>query len=151
MTEGPNLDVRTTDAPETPVCARRFFVLFVDDDAVWTLIVKEAVRRNTAIQLRTARSVAEAEASLRDFIPDVVLLDMHLGDGDGMEAFGRFTAIPGMSAVPIIALTADTVAERRTQATALGFAEYWCKPIDVLRIADDIVRAAGVSHHCSPP
>ncbi|TDP60452.1 response regulator [Roseateles toxinivorans] len=151
MTGGNNLHVRTTDAPETPVFARRFVALFVDDDAVWTLIVKEAVRHNTAIQLRVARSVAEAEASLRDVIPDVVLLDMHLGDGYGMEAFGRFKAIPGMSAVPIIALTADTVAERSTQAKALGFAEYWSKPIDVLRIADDLVRAAGLSPHRSAP
>lgn len=151
MTEDPKPHVRTTDAPESPVCARRFVVLFVDDDPVWTLIVKEAVRRNTAIQLRTARSVAEAEASLRDLTPDVVLLDMHLGDGDGMEAFGRFKAIPGMSTVPIIALTADSVAERRTQAKALGFADYWCKPIDVLRIADDIVRAADLSPNWSAP
>jgi hypothetical protein len=79
--------MRSTAVPATPASAWCLDALHVNDDDVWSLIVVEAVRPNTAVQLRTIASMAKTEALLRDVKPDVALLDMHLGNG--MEAYGR--------------------------------------------------------------
>jgi CheY-like chemotaxis protein len=68
---------------------------------------------------------------------------MQLGDVHGVEVFGRLRSMPGMEAVPFIALTADAFAESRDQALALGFIAYWSKPIDLTRMVDEIMRATG--------
>jgi CheY-like chemotaxis protein len=61
--------------------------------------------------------------------PDLVLLDISLPRMDGTEVLKKIRAEPGLSELPVIALTAHAMAGDREKYLALGFDNYVTKPI----------------------
>jgi CheY-like chemotaxis protein len=66
---------------------------------------------------------------------DAVLMDVRMPRLDGLEATRRLRAA-GVR-VPIVAFTADAVAEHRSECIASGCDGYIAKPVD----RDDLLRA----------
>ena len=77
-----------------------------------------------------ARSGPEGLARARLLRPDVVLLDVFLGGMDGLDVARQRRAMPGLSEVPIVFMSASRDAEPRVKA--LGFSRCWFfrKPLD---------------------
>ncbi|HEV7915038.1 MAG TPA: response regulator, partial [Albitalea sp.] len=72
--------------------------------------------------------------------PDLLLLDMHLGDMTGIEVRRQLAADPALARVPCIALSADAMPAPIEEARQAGFLGYLTKPLDVgafLRCVDD--------------
>ena len=59
-------------------------ILLVDDDAAIRLVVTEALRRD-GHEVRTAATVAEQVSLLELFTPDVLITDVMLPDGNGLD------------------------------------------------------------------
>ena len=66
---------------------------------------------------------------LKDFVPDLVLLDISLPEMDGTEVLQRMREDPRLVSVPVIALTAHAMAGDRERFLGEGFDEYLAKPI----------------------
>jgi two-component system, cell cycle response regulator DivK len=86
-------------------------------------------------------------AGLSSTLPDIVLLDISLPGIDGVGVLERIRADPRLRDLPVIALTAHTMAGDRERYLAAGFDGYVRKPIvneaDLLNsIADCIARAS---------
>jgi len=77
--------------------------------------------------------------------PDLILMDIALGDMDGWEATQRIKSNPGTAAIPIIALTAHALATDREKSFAVGCAEYDTKPVDLPRLLGKIRACLAVS------
>jgi CheY-like chemotaxis protein len=77
-------------------------------------------------------------------MPDLILMDVALGDMDGWEATRRIKANTTTAAIPIIALTAHALATDRAKSVEVGCAEFDTKPVDLPRLLGKI-RA------CLPP
>ncbi len=105
-------------------------LLYVDDNPVNVVLVQELLARRPGLQLATA---ADAAGGLRQALqtrPDLILLDLQLPDGDGVELLQRLRAEPATAAIPCIALSASALPEEVERALAAGFAAYWTKPLD---------------------
>lgn len=72
---------------------------------------------------------AAALEGLRRSPPDLVLLDISLPVMDGTEVLRHMRADPGLSGIPVIALTAHAMAGDRERYLSQGFDEYVTKPI----------------------
>jgi CheY-like chemotaxis protein len=72
---------------------------------------------------------AGAIAGCREDPPAAILLDISLPGMAGPEVLQRLRALPGLAAVPIIALTAHVMPGAREELLALGFDDYVAKPI----------------------
>ena len=70
--------------------------------------------------------------------PDLILMDIALGDMDGWEATRRIKGDPRTAAIPIIALTAHALATDRAKSFEVGCAEYDTKPVDLPRLLGKI-------------
>ena len=64
-------------------------------------------------------------------MPDLILMDINIPGMDGYETATRIKSFPELSNIPIIALTARTMAGDRERALTAGCDGYIAKPIDV--------------------
>ena len=71
--------------------------------------------------------------ALRD-PPDLLLLDMHLGDMSGLDVSNVLTRQPHTAGIPRVALSADVLPDLVREARAQGFVDYLSKPLDVGRL-----------------
>jgi two-component system, cell cycle response regulator DivK len=62
--------------------------------------------------------------------PDLILMDIQMPEMDGYEAARRLLATPGLSGVPLVAITSYAMVGDRERALSNGFADYIEKPID---------------------
>lgn len=76
-------------------------------------------------------------------MPDLVLMDVALGEMDGWEATRLIKANPKTSKIPVIALTAHALAADRETSVQVGCSEYDTKPVDMPRLLEKIRRCLG--------
>lgn len=115
--------------PAAGSSADTLHVLCIEDDPTNLLLVQQLIALRPAIALRLA---ADGASALRDALaapPDVMLIDMHLPDIDGLEVLRRVREAPELGKTVCIALSANAMAEDIVRARAAGFADYWTKPI----------------------
>jgi two-component system KDP operon response regulator KdpE len=120
-------------------------VLVVEDDRQMRRFLRTTL---TALDYRVieAATVAEATTAITTHNPDVVLMDLALPDGDGIELTGR---IRTWSRVPVIVLSARGREEDKVAALDRGADDYLTKPFGVnellARIRASIRRSAASS------
>ncbi len=120
--------------------ARPQRVLYVEDNDVNVLLMQAMLQRRPGLALEVADSAASALDQARAATPDLILLDMHLPDSDGLEVLQRIRAEASLRDVPVVAVTADASAERERSAAAAGVQAYLKKPLrleDTLRVIDE--------------
>ncbi|WP_025035262.1 hybrid sensor histidine kinase/response regulator [Bradyrhizobium sp. DOA9] len=121
--------------------SRQLRVLLVDDDPV-NCEVGAAILHRLGHHATIARNGASAVALARDQTFDVILMDLHMPDMDGVEAAFRIGEL-GLAKMPrIIAVTADVSRRARDRLAGAGIAKVVSKPIliNALReaIEDDL-------------
>jgi two-component system, cell cycle response regulator DivK len=66
--------------------------------------------------------------------PDLILMDVALGEMDGWEATLLIKANPATSTIPVIALTAHALASDRAKSVEVGCSDFDTKPVDLQRL-----------------
>ena len=75
---------------------------------------------------------------------DIILMDIHMPELDGVSAAKRLREAGGANArVPIVALTANAMAGDRERYIRQGFSDYLAKPFTLAELAEVIARVAG--------
>ena len=103
-------------------------VLVVDDERNIAELVATALRYE-GFELMTAADGAQALAGVRDFAPDLVVLDVGLPDTDGFELQARLRA--DGQRMPVLFLTARDAVEDRIRGLTLGADDYMTKPFSL--------------------
>lgn len=105
-------------------------ILIVEDEASNRDVLR-ALLEPEGYSCLPAASAQEGLALLRQRAVDLVIMDIRMPEMDGIEAIQTIRLRgDAMSAVPIIALTADPKAETRTRALLAGADLFLTKPID---------------------
>jgi len=86
---------------------------------------------------------AEGVAMASSETPDVILMDVALGEMDGWEATTLIKANPATTAIPIIALTAHALASDRDKSVEVGCSDFDTKPVDLQRLLGKIRGCLG--------
>jgi len=76
-------------------------------------------------------SCAEATAGLRERLADLLLLDVSLPDGSGMQLCRQLKHAPATACMPIVILTGWSMLELRAEAIAAGAADLLAKPFSI--------------------
>jgi CheY-like chemotaxis protein len=120
-------------------------VLLAEDNDINALLACTVLEKSGARVVR-ARNGAEAATRAQEALAqgqrfDLVLMDIHMPDMDGVEAAGRIRALypdgalPGAGRPPIVALTANAFAEDRAAYLAAGLDDYLAKPFEKADLA----------------
>jgi len=113
-------------------------ILVVDDEEA-NLALLEAILEGTGGEIRTLDDSRQVEQVFAEFEPDIVLLDLHMPEPDGLELLRRLrSARNALGYLPVIMLTGDTRNVARNSALILGADDFLTKPLDrdevVLRV-----------------
>ena len=122
-------------------------ILVVDDDADSLEAVAALMEINGA-EVRTATNGLEARELLPHFRADLIISDLAMPAGDGLELIMAIRRLPPEEggATPAIAFTATSDEFLRARALAFGYQEYLVKPIDaalLLGTVTSLIRGKG--------
>lgn len=118
-------------------------VLYVDDhDCNRALVV--AVLEAQGIACSTAEDGAQGLDAARTGDWDLILMDIQMPVMDGVAATRAIRALPGhRGAVPIVALTANTLAEQKAEYAAAGMDGCMAKPINIVELTHMVLSWIG--------
>jgi two-component system cell cycle response regulator DivK len=114
-------------------------ILYVEDNHENRLLVRrilmaEGHRVLEAENARHAIDVVKTEQ------PDLILMDINMPEVDGYALTSQFKSTPGLSAVPIIAITANVMKGDMERTLEAGCDGYIQKPIDVDQLHEQLAR-----------
>jgi signal transduction histidine kinase len=111
-----------------------------DTPANQRLISLVLAKRGHVVEFASNGREAVEQASSKSF--DVILMDLQMPEMDGLQATAAIRDLPGISRVPIVALTAHAMTGDRDRCLAAGMDDYLAKPLDVNRLIE-VVEAFG--------
>ncbi len=103
-------------------------MLIVDDEASLRDFLT-IVFEGEGWTVRSAGSLTEANAAMREGQPDLVLCDLMMPDGSGIDFLNEAKAVA--SGVPVIMITAYTSTQSAIKALKAGAYDYVAKPFDI--------------------
>jgi DNA-binding response OmpR family regulator len=115
-------------------------VLVVEDDPDTLRIAALALERLGGFTVAYARTAAEVEERLTEFRPDLLLLDLVLPDGEGLDVVERLREVPERARIPVVVLTARTEPEKLRARTQGSIDEIITKPFDPLTLSARLRR-----------
>ena len=118
-------------------------MLYVEDNRINALLFEEIVQLRSDIELRVAEDGREALGIASEWPPDVLVLDAHLPDVNGVDLLATLRALPGLAAVPAFMCSADSQPADLRRADDAGFSGYWPKPIAVAGVLADLDALSG--------
>ncbi|CAG9198973.1 Sigma-54-dependent Fis family transcriptional regulator [Paraburkholderia tropica] len=113
--------------------------LIVEDDPN-SLSGLSAILAADGFSVDTAATLADARAALGRFIPDVVLVDLNLPDGSGLELLPHLPAQPPGGALPVIVMTGNATVESAIEGLRHGIWDYLLKPVNIPRLRSLLAR-----------
>jgi len=126
-------DASDDAAPAQPErrMAKRYSVLYVEDNAANLELVAQIIARRSDIRFVSAPDATEGIARARTLMPDVILMDINLPGMSGQSALCILRADPCTAHIPVIALSANAIPRDIQSALEAGFHGYITKPIKI--------------------
>lgn len=103
-------------------------VLIVEDDRSQALFA-QSVLNGAGIQARVEVSAAKVSSAINDYQPDLVLMDLHMPELDGIRLTALIRQQPGRHLLPIVFLTGDPDPEKEFELLENGADDVLTKPI----------------------
>ena len=115
-------------------------VLLVEDNYMNKVLVREILKLN-GYDIIEAASGTEGLKMLALESPDIVLMDLHLPEMDGITATRIIKADERNSHIPVLALTASAMKGEEHKLIDKGFDGYVAKPFDVKKLLEAITES----------
>lgn len=105
----------------------RSSILLVEDDPVQRAIICDLLHEEGA-RVEAVGTLAAGRDCLKASLPDLLLLDRTLPDGEGLRLCEEIRATPGMQELPVVLITARDRVEDRVAGLMHGADDYISKP-----------------------
>ncbi len=110
-------------------------ILVIDDEAENVRLVERFLEWAGYVNVKGLTDSSVALASIRDFSPDIVLLDLHMPKPDGFEILAMLDDDASLDRfLPVLVFTADGTPEAKKRALKAGASDFLTKPGDASEI-----------------
>ena len=106
-------------------------VLIVDDDVELAELLKDVFDRDGRFDVQTANNGFDAGMQVKEFKPDLMVLDVMLPDINGKEVCQRVRSDKNMDAVKIICISGMVEQDKISELTDAGADDFMNKPFTV--------------------
>ena len=111
-------------------------VLIVDDDEELVELLTDVFEKDGRFDIRTANNGFDAGMLVREFRPDLVVLDVMLPDINGKEVCQRIRSDDTLEAVKIICISGMVEQDKVAELKLAGANDFMHKPFNVDRLLD---------------
>jgi len=105
-------------------------ILVVEDNAANQMLAREVLEL-AGYEVEVASTASQALDHLKNSKPALILMDVELPGKDGLSLTRLLKSMSPTTAIPVVAMTAHTSLQWRSDALAAGCAGFISKPIDV--------------------
>ena len=103
-------------------------ILIVDDEPANVVLLRRLLERSGFGRVETTTDPREAADLYVKHRPDLILLDLHMPEMDGLAVMDKLNEIVEASYLPILVMTGDLTAEARQDALSRGAKDFVTKP-----------------------
>lgn len=111
-----------------PPAEAPFRILIVEDDASQALFA-ESILRNANMQTEVVDDPFDVLPALERFMPDMVLMDLHMPKCNGMELTALIRENPAFLHLPIVFLSGESDQDMQFEALDAGGDDFIAKPV----------------------
>jgi DNA-binding response OmpR family regulator len=119
-------------------------LLIADDDRVLTHLLSARLRAK-GWNVTIAFDAMQAMMFAMRTTPDIILLDINMPGGTGIEALKKLKVSTRTSQIPVVVLTGSVDAAEEPKIRDLGAAGFMMKPPDVDALHELLVQLAGAA------
>ena len=123
---------------------RRLHILLVDNDPGASDKIRRALENE--FFLYSANSLDEARQYLKEYIPDLVICEVLLGQESGLELCRFIRSMPSLHNLPIMLLTSLTTLQDKIAGFNAGADDYVIKPFDARHLMARIRLLTRMKH-----
>ncbi|CAJ1316969.1 response regulator [Paenibacillus sp. PK4536] len=114
-------------------------IVIIDDSAPFTLLIKQL--------LETEDVIVESYEDAGDFLKipsritgyDLIILDIHLPDVDGLHVLENLKNKPATKDIPVLLLSGDSRSEMVIRGMRMGAIDFMTKPIDPAQLIERVL------------
>lgn len=132
--------------PMDGIMSGRTRVLVVDDEQDITDALRRVLTEQANYEVRIAHTGFEAGIECERFKPHVMLLDIHLGEGDARNLANLVRSNEDLAITRIIAMSGKLTDGQAAQLRHQGFEGFLKKPFQVRQVIETIERAHSIVH-----
>jgi excisionase family DNA binding protein len=111
-------------------------VLIVDDDIDLVELISDVLERDGRFEIRTANNGFDAGMVVKEYRPDMIILDIMLPDINGKELCQRVRNDKSMNDVRIICISGMVEEDKVGELRAVGADDFMHKPFEVERLIE---------------
>ncbi|WP_425267430.1 ATP-binding response regulator [Cupriavidus lacunae] len=131
----------TSVKAQTEAASSVHTLLYVEDNPANVKLVEQLIARRADVRLLTAVTGTLGVELARTSLPDLIVMDIHLPDINGIEALRRLRENPMTTHIPVIALSANAMPRDIEKGMKAGFFRYLTKPIRLNEFMDSLDAA----------
>lgn len=131
------IELSEEDDPTTGDEWSRHQILVVDDEPVSLELAKFILEKN-GFDVIAADSAATAKRLLENGEPALILMDVHLGDANGLRLVRTLRERNGCHDVPVIVVTADSMRQTVCEAISVDVQGYLRKPYESAMLVEKV-------------
>ncbi len=124
-------------------------ILIIDDDMAVGMCLEEMLKDNDYQMVRYISDSRQAADVYRQYIPDLVMLDIRMPHIDGFGVMEEIRKIDSKRFVPILVLTGETEEEICLRALSMGASDFLNKPYkasEVLARIKNLLKVRQLQH-----
>jgi putative two-component system response regulator len=114
----------------TPERLLKAKILIIEDDRTSMRLLKGILTDAGFSNIKTLVRAASAQALYQEYQPDLVILDLHLPDGDGFTVMRDLAKLDPDDYLPVLVITGDGDRGVHLRALAAGAKDFLTKPYD---------------------
>ena len=111
-------------------------ILIVDDDAELVELITDVLSRDGRFETRTVNNGFDAGMMVKEYHPDLIVLDVMLPDINGKEVCQRVRADHNMDDVRIICISGMVEDDKISELKAAGANDFMHKPFEVEKLVE---------------
>ncbi|WP_437203024.1 response regulator [Planctomicrobium sp. SH664] len=121
--------------------------LIVDDDRDLVELLRDSLEADGRFEIRTVNNGFDAGMMVKEYRPDVIILDVMLPDINGKEVCQRVRSDPSLDDVKIVCISGMVEADRIQELRDAGANDFLQKPFEVETLIQRACRLLDLDVH----